>query len=148
MSGAIHGASSPAQQRADAGDELADAERLGQVIVGAALQAVHLVGFLAPGGEHQDRHISELRFAADRAGHRDAVEPRQHDVEDHQIERLAARQPEPLRSVRRRDRVEALEAEMENHEVADVLVVLDDEHSGGGAVRRGILPWHSHQSSG
>jgi hypothetical protein len=46
------------QQRANARDELANAEWLGQVIVGAALESEYLVRLLAPGGEHQDRHIA------------------------------------------------------------------------------------------
>jgi hypothetical protein len=65
----------PAQQRADARDELADAERLGQVVVGAALEAVDLVGLFAPRRQHQDRHVLEVRLAPDRAADGDAVEP-------------------------------------------------------------------------
>ena len=57
----------PPQQRADARDELANPERLGQIVVGPALEAVHLVRFLAPRGQHQDRHVLELRLAPDRA---------------------------------------------------------------------------------
>ena len=48
----------PAQQRARARDQLAHAERLGQVVVGAALEADHLVRLLAPRGQHQDRHVA------------------------------------------------------------------------------------------
>ena len=44
-----------AQQRARAGQQLAHAERLGQVVVGADLQAQHAVDLLGPRGEHQDR---------------------------------------------------------------------------------------------
>ncbi len=45
----------PPQQGADAGLELAQAEGLGDVIVGAELEAEHLVQLAVPRGEHQDR---------------------------------------------------------------------------------------------
>ena len=56
-----------AQQRAHARDELAHAERLRQVVVGAALEAEHLVGLFAPRREHQDRDVA---VHAARAGSR------------------------------------------------------------------------------
>ena len=45
----------PAQDRPDAGDQLARAERLGQVVVGAQLEPEQLVELVVPGGEHHDR---------------------------------------------------------------------------------------------
>ena len=45
------------KQRADAREELANAERFRQVVVGAAVEAEHLVGLFAPGGQHQDRRV-------------------------------------------------------------------------------------------
>ena len=54
----------PAQHRADAGDQLARAERLGHIIVGAGLEAADPVALLAARGEHDDRHIGGLRAAA------------------------------------------------------------------------------------
>jgi len=40
---------------AQAGEQFADAERLGQVVVGAEVERRHLVGLLAARGEHEDR---------------------------------------------------------------------------------------------
>ena len=88
------------QQRAHARHQLADAERLGQVVVGAAVEAEHLVGLLAAGREHQDRRVGVRRVAPDGAAQREAVEPGQHQVEDDQVE-LAARAPARGRRRRR-----------------------------------------------
>ena len=44
-----------AQQRLDPAQQLAQAERLGQVVVGAQLQADDLVDLLVTGGQHQHR---------------------------------------------------------------------------------------------
>ena len=53
-----------AQQRAHAGDQLARAERLGQVVVGAQLQADDAVELLGARGQHQDRQGAQ-RVGAD-----------------------------------------------------------------------------------
>ena len=45
----------PAQDRPDARDQLARAERLGQVVVGAELEAEQLVELVVARGEHDDR---------------------------------------------------------------------------------------------
>ena len=70
------------QQRTHARNELANAERLGQIVVGAALETENLVGFLATRRQHQNRHVPVHRLAADRTAHGHPIELRQHDVED------------------------------------------------------------------
>ena len=61
---------------------------LRDVVVGAELQAEHLVGLLAAGGEDQHRHVGvDLAQAAQ---HLEAVHAGQHDVEQDQVG-LAAR---------------------------------------------------------
>ena len=45
----------PPQHRADAASELADRERLGDVVVGAQLEAEHLVDLVVARGQHDDR---------------------------------------------------------------------------------------------
>ena len=54
----------PAQHRLQARDELARAERLGHVVVGAGLERAHLLVLLADRGEHDDRHLASTRAAA------------------------------------------------------------------------------------
>src|SRR5450756_799981 len=46
-----------AQQRPNARREFARAERLGEVVVGAELQALHQILLTVLGGEHDDGHV-------------------------------------------------------------------------------------------
>ena len=71
-----------AEDGADAGDELARAERLGQVVVGAELEAEQLVELVVAGREHDDR---DGRVAAQLAGDVEAVEAGQAEVEDDEV---------------------------------------------------------------
>ena len=55
-----------AQDRAQPRQQLARLERLGQIIVGAHLQADHAVHGVAARGQHQDRRLRRLRAACGR----------------------------------------------------------------------------------
>ena len=119
-----------AQQRAHARHELAHAERLGQVVVGAAVEAEHLVGLFAPRGQHQDRHVAHSRSRRMARQTRDAVEPRQHQVEHDQVERLGPRRAERLVAVAFETHAQPLELEVQLDQLADVLLVFDEQHTG------------------
>src|SRR6266511_4871054 len=55
----------PAEDRSDPSRQLAQAERLRQVIVGADCEPGHLVGLLRPSGEHEHRYpVAPLEFLA------------------------------------------------------------------------------------
>ncbi len=69
-----------AQQRADAGQHLLQVERLGDVIVGAGIEALHLVAPAVAGGQQQHRHGAA--GAAPRLQHRNAVQLGQPDIQD------------------------------------------------------------------
>ena len=71
-----------AQQRMHARDELARAERLRQVVVGADGQPDDLVGLRVARGQHQHRHGPVV---LDAAAHLEAVEAGQHEVEDDEV---------------------------------------------------------------
>jgi hypothetical protein len=82
------------QRRLDARAELAHGERLGDVVVRPELEAEHLVDLLGLRGEHDDRHRgARAQAAADL----EAVHPREHHVEDHEVEGLLAEAGERLR---------------------------------------------------
>ena len=49
-----------AQHRADARRQLAQAERLGDVVVGAVLETGDPVVFARARGQHDDRHMTDL----------------------------------------------------------------------------------------
>ena len=74
------------QGHAQAGQQFADAERLGQIIVGPGVQGLDLLVFLAAGRKDHDRHLRPL---ADLPDHLHAVDVGQSQVEDHQIRLLA-----------------------------------------------------------
>ena len=71
-----------AEDRLDSGQQLLHLEGLRQIIVGALLQALHLVVRLALGGEHDDGGLAVL---PDGAQHAPAVHHGQHDIEQHQV---------------------------------------------------------------
>ena len=73
----------PAQQRADAGQQLAGIKRLCQIIIRPGVQPGHAVHEIGLRRQHQDGHGMVLRAQA--AGDGAAVEPRHHDIEDHKI---------------------------------------------------------------
>ena len=77
----------PPQERPDAGDQLAHAEGLGQVVVGADLEPQHPVDLVGARGEHQHRRRG---LGAEGSQHRQPVETRQHPVEHHQVRSAGA----------------------------------------------------------
>ena len=85
-----------AQQRADPRAELADRERLRDVVVRAELEPEHLVELVVARGEHDDRHRARRpQPLADL----EPVEPRQHQVEHDQVDRLLGEPPQRLLAV-------------------------------------------------
>ena len=70
------------QLRADAGDQLAMAERLGQVVVSPELEPAHLVLFRVERGEHDD---GQLATSAQLLQHVQPVRIAEVDVEHHQV---------------------------------------------------------------
>ena len=77
----------PPQHRVDARDQLARVEGLGQVVVGAHLEADDAVDLLALGREHDDGHV--LPGAAQPPANAEAVLAGQHEVEHDQVRRVA-----------------------------------------------------------
>ena len=109
----------PAEDRAETGQQLAGVEGLRKVIVGADLQAHDPVRGVAARGEHQDGHVG---FGPEAPAEVEAVPVREHDVEDHRVERLTPGGRESLGHRLPR-----------GHHVARALQVLA-EHVGEGAV--------------
>src|SRR5690606_1873243 len=116
------GAADAAEQRPDAGGQLLGCEGLGEVVVGARLETRdHVVGVGAC-GDHDDRDIGR---APDRPAHLEPVDARQHDVDQHDVARLALEGGQGLLTgVGLLDRP-ALVLQCELHRRADPLVVLD-----------------------
>ena len=124
------GAAAPPQQRPHPRHQLPHTEGLGQVVVGATVEPEHFVHFVAPGGKHQDGRVGITRITANRAAQRHAVQAGQHQVEHDQLEGLAAGQGQRVVAVALRDDRQTLELQVQLDELADVRVVLDEEHAG------------------
>src|ERR1051325_9390721 len=74
-----------AEKGVDASDELAHAERLRDVVVGAELEADHLVGLLGAGREHEDWR---RRVTANDPADLEAAHIREHYVEKQHVRLL------------------------------------------------------------
>ena len=87
-----------AQQRVHARDELARAERLRHVVVGADGEPDEQIGLAVAGGEHQDR---QRALALDLLAHLDAVETGEHEVEHDEVGPDALAELDAARAVAR-----------------------------------------------
>jgi hypothetical protein len=115
-----------AQHGADAAAQLGQAERLGDVVVGAGLEALHRVGLAVERGEHDDR--DHVALGAQLARDVVARRPRpQRDVEQHHVEAVLRRVRERLLAVGHRGDVVALARERALDQRAEVRLVVDDQ---------------------
>ena len=122
------GAARAAQQRLHARHELAHAERLGQVVVGADLERVHLVVLGAARRDDQDRDRDAV--APRLLGQRPAVDARQHEVDDGDVVLLVAELAQPLVAILGEHDVEPGVPQVRRNGTRDNAVVLDHEHAG------------------
>ena len=81
------------QERLDPAHQLAQPERLGQVVVGAELQADDLVDLVVAGRQDEDRRLGAGR--AEPAQDLEAVDARQADVEHDEVGRLRVANSRP-----------------------------------------------------
>ena len=118
-----------AQNRLDPGDQLLRAERLGQVIVRADFESGHDVALLGFRGQHDDRHSSGPRIAAEAAADRQAVDTGQHQIEQNQIRfefgRLSQRS---LAGVAKLDPVESLFVQVVADQLLNRFLILDYQY--------------------
>ena len=124
---AVVGGRGAAQHRAHPRDQLARAEGLGDIVVGAAVEAAQLVAFLAARGQHDDGHAARFRHAPQLPADLDAGEQRQHPVEQHQVRLLLARQQQRLLAVARFGHAEAFALEVVAQQRHQRRLVLDHE---------------------
>ncbi|SVJ78705.1 Uncharacterised protein [Klebsiella pneumoniae] len=113
-----------AQQDAHAGEELLDAERLGHVVVGAAIQGQYLLALAGAHRQHQHRH---LRPFAQVAKDVLAVAVRQAEVEHHQVRPVQRGLGQPLFAGAGLEHPVALGIEADTEELADLRFVVDQQ---------------------
>src|SRR5262245_22054940 len=117
-----------AEDRVDALHQLSGAEGLGDVVVGAHLEA-HLLIHVAPlRGEQDHRDVARLLVALERLAGLVAVELRHHDVEHDQVGLLGLRLLDGLLAVERRDDRVPLHSKTEVEDVDDVDLVIHDQN--------------------
>jgi hypothetical protein len=114
----------PAEERPDAGGELAQAEGLRHVVVGAELQPDDLVDLRALRGQHDDR---DARFLAHDPADLDAAELRQHQVEHDEVRALLAESLQRLPPVGGGHDPEAVGLQRLGQRFAESCLVVDDE---------------------
>ena len=113
----------------DARQQLARVEGLGQVVVGADLEADDAVDVLDLGGEHDDRRrvVGRAQAAADRQ----AVFAGQHQVEHDQVDGLARQHAVQRLGVFGQQDLEAFLRQVAAQQVADARIVVDDDDAVG-----------------
>jgi hypothetical protein len=108
--------------------ELARAERLGDVVIGADLQSLQTVVLRDPGGEHDDRHV---RFFPQGARHVETVEAGKPEVEHDQVGAevgtAPARRFERTDAVAGHDHVEAGKPQVIARDCGDLRLVVNDQ---------------------
>ncbi len=100
-----------ARQVLDAGDERDVVDRLGDEIVGAGFQPLHLVGGLIERRHHDDRHVRRLGRGLDAAADLEAVHARHHDVEQHHVDALGPQDGQRLLAGKCRQHLEVFGGE-------------------------------------
>ena len=117
----------PAKDGANAGDELARAERLGDIVVCARLQAANPVALLAARGEHDDRNVGRFRTAAKPAADLETKDALDHPVEDDDVGRIFAGEKQGLFTIAGPADLIILALEMPDEELGERSVVLDKQ---------------------
>src|SRR5690606_7691244 len=116
--------SGPAQHAAHAGEQFAQMERLGDVVVGADLEADGAVDRVALAGQDHD---ADVRSLAEEAGQAAAVLAGHGEVDQGEVDALAAHQVAKRRRAVRGADAKALAGEIGAEPVAQQPVVVDDD---------------------
>ena len=113
----------PAQHRLDPRQQLAQVERLGDVVVGADFEADDLVDRIAPSGDDDEAAVPVL---AQLPGDREPVLAGQAEVEQHQVGRIGRHEAQQRRpGVRLGDAI-ALALQVARKQTRDLCVVVED----------------------
>src|SRR5580704_7429121 len=115
------------QQGPDPGQQFGQPERLGDVIVGARVEADHRVHFVGPCGE--DQHGYGIPTGPDPPTHLEPVEFGQADVEQDQVDAFSQRPVERARPVRRDVHLVSLPPQRAGQGFGDRGIVLGEQHA-------------------
>ena len=131
----------PAEQRANASDQLARGERLREVIVGTELEANDLVDLGVARRQHQDRHVT---LAPDPPADLEPVNVRQHHVEDDDLGPILAERLKSALAILGGEHFKAFLSKRVAEGMTQIRVVVDDQQSrhgrATGNVKRNVAP--------
>jgi hypothetical protein len=127
------GQARPAEQPAQPGQHFLQAERLGDVVVAARGDPGHPVIYRVLSREEQHAHVRG--FLPYPAEHFQAVEVRQHDVQDHGIGPELAGGPDRRRAVPGRHDLPAFITQHTGQQLSQAWLVVDDQHPDRAAVQ-------------
>jgi len=130
------GRARPPQDRPHARQQLARVERLGEVVVGAELEAAHAIDVVAARGQDQHR---TLAVAPQLDQHVEAGLQRQHHVEDREVELARPQRAGAGLAVVHRLDLQALLAEEIAEHRAQFAIVFDQQDPRLGGRRHGKL---------
>ena len=119
-----------AQQRLNPHHQLLEIEGLGQVVVGAGVEAAHLVLGAAQGGEHQDRDARGPLVAPQPLAEGEAIHLGQHQIQQDQVGAVLKGQGLALDAVIGAVHLKATMLQVARHQVAHVAVVFDQQDAG------------------
>src|SRR6476660_1152973 len=115
-----------AELGADAGEQHAELERLGDIVIGAGFQAENGVGIGGLRCEHDDRPLEAA--AAEQLAGLASIDVGKPNIEKHEVHMAVARQLEAFRGIGREQRIELLvQGKLLAQGVAKLIVVIDDQ---------------------
>ena len=126
----------PAQDSANARDELLVLERFDQVIVGAVVECQHSIRESIFGGQHEDRCVAASPYPS---ANFQAIHAGQHPVEHDHVGSHSLGYPDCRRSVSTVRHIEALVGESQPHKRCRPRIVLNDKRSDQGICAPGTL---------
>ena len=115
----------PSRQRMQPCQQFLERERLDQVIVGAGIQRLDAVADPVARGQHQHPRTRAAR--RQRAQHAEAVQPRQAEIEHHEIVAVPGQEPVGLHPVAGDVHREAGRAQAARERAAQAFRILDQE---------------------
>ena len=129
----------PLQMALDPHDQLARLPRLGDVVVGPALEPDNLVLLGGLGGEHDDGQVAGGQRLAQPPARLVAIHLRHHDVEQHDVGRLRGGERHRLLAVAGLGDLEARGFQLDPQDFPKVGLVLGHQDSGLGHARLGSM---------